>query len=227
MRVTFIPASELKQQYSVFGHFYALHAPSVAPLKCRSILEITSKDAQSNPIADAVFVMMNPGRSKPVAEMDHIVDAEKISEMTAQLEPTVPDTTQYQVMRIMHHAGWQHVRVINLSDLRDPQSDSFAERYVQWEKQTGSKVHSVFSSQRSAELRRHLSGRHKGSIVFAWGVSDDLNPLIERATAALAVEQTATGLVKPGQPGKYFHPLPRLQCQKEQWVIRMLDQLTA
>ena len=41
---------------------------------------------------------------------------------------TQPDNTQYQVMRVAVACGWSHVRVLNLSDLRDPKSGSFLER---------------------------------------------------------------------------------------------------
>ncbi|PLX71167.1 MAG: DUF1643 domain-containing protein [Desulfuromonas sp.] len=227
MAVTFIPASSLKQQYRVLGHFYWLNVQGTEPLKCRSVLEITHKDASCNPEADAVFVMMNPGSSRPIDETNHLVDSCRISGMMTQLVPTVPDTTQYQVMRVMHYSGWEHVRVLNLSDLRDPQSGSFAERFVRLEEQTGSQVHSIFAPERSLELEKHLSRKSKAPIVCAWGVSDNLNPLIERATGMLVSESPVMGLAKPGQHGKYFHPLPSLQRQKEQWVRQMLEQLNA
>ena len=227
MAVAFIPASQLKQQYSVIGHFYSLHVPGVEHLKCRSVLEIASRAAGSKPMADAVFVMMNPGSSRPVAETDHVVRADGISKMPATLVPTVPDTTQYQVMRIMHYTGWQRVRVINLSDLRDPKSSSFAQRYRQIEMESGSAVHSVFSPQRAAELKSHLSRKAQGPIVCAWGVSDDLNSLVERAAAVLSLEPAVIGLAKQGHPRKYFHPLPSLQSQKEQWVAQMVALLHA
>lgn len=123
----------------------------------------------------------------------------------------MPDTTQYQIMRIMHCKKWQHVRVINLSDRRDPKSSSFFQRYLQLEEERGGAVHSVFSSQRSGELRRYVSGKPRGPIVCAWGVSNDLNPLVERAFALLSLEAGVIGLLKFGCPGKHFHTLPLLQ----------------
>ncbi|MBP6131151.1 MULTISPECIES: DUF1643 domain-containing protein [Thauera] len=227
MKVPFIPADKLKRQYGVFGHFYSLQLPAVAPQKCRSVLEISATTAGNSPIADAVFVMMNPGSSRPVQETSHSVSSDQVSGMLANLVPTVPDMTQYQVMRIMYFKGWQNVKVINLSDLRDPQSGAFAERYVQLEKDSGTTVHSIFSPERAAQLKRYLSRKPGGPIVCAWGVSDDLNPLIERASKSLAQEMGVTGLEKPGNAGRYFHPLPSLQRQREQWVIEMLERLNA
>lgn len=223
--VTFIPAVGLKQKYKVLGHFYTLNAPEVEPLKCRSILEITSKDLSQSPAVDAIFVMMNPGSSRPMDETNHIVNSDCISGMTTRLVPTIPDTTQYQVMRVMHHSGWNRVRVLNLSDLRDSKSDSFAKRYMQLEAQAGCKVHSVFAPERSSELQNHLSRKYNAPIICAWGVSNDLTPLIERTQCLLTSESHVIGLVKAGQSGKYFHPLPPLQRQQKQWVLQILQQL--
>jgi len=225
MTQTFIPASQLKQEFNVFGHFYSLHGLCADPLMCRSVLEITSKAAQSQPMADAVFVMMNPGSSRPIKETNYAVSSDDISKMSPKLVPTVPDTTQYQVMRIMHYLKWHCVRVINLSDLRDPKCGSFYQRYKQMKRESDTTTHSVFSSQRSAELKLYLSRKHNGPIICAWGVSDDLNPIIEMATATLSSETAVTGLTKQGHPWKYFHPLPSLQSQKEQWIAQMLELL--
>lgn len=225
MTVSFIPAADLKRHFCVLGHFYSLDLPAVEPQKCRSVLEITLNTAATSPVADAVFVMMNPGSSRPVEEKNNLVRSDQVAEMTAELVPTVPDTTQYQVMRLMHYRDWQHVRVINLSDLRDPASGSFARRYVKLEKESGTSLHSMFSPARVAQLKQSLVRKPGAPIVCAWGVSNDLNPLISRATKALASESGVTGLAKPSELDKYFHPLPSLQRQKEQWVIDMLERL--
>ena len=225
--IKFIPAKELKQQYSVLGHFYLLQMQGCAPEKCRSVLEIKAKTVSSNSKADAVFVMMNPGSSKPLEDILHKVSPVGISEMSARLVPTAPDTTQYQVMRVMYYSGWKNVRVINLSDLRNPKGSSFSKQYTELELKSGSTVHSIFSSQRSAELARHLSRQPNAPVVCAWGVSNSLSPLIERASAELAAESSVVGLEKPGHDGKFFHPLPSLQHHKEQWVVQMLDLLNA
>lgn len=222
---TFIPAQRLKQSYEVFGHFYSLNVPSLEPALCRSVLEIASIGDRQRIEADAVFVMMNPGSSRPVEERDHLVESGRVSAMAIRLVPTVPDTTQYQIMRVMYFVGWRHVRVINLSDLREAKSNSFFKYYSRLEQENGCEVHSVFSPVRSKELQRYLVRKSRGPIVCAWGVSDSLDPLITRATTALQAEPWVTGLEKPGHRGKYFHPLPSLQRQKEQWVTQMLESL--
>jgi hypothetical protein len=225
MTVPFIPARELKGKFEVLGRFYSLAVPGLEPVKCRSTLEIRSSDSSQGELADAVFVMMNPGSSRPLVEEDHVVSLENIAGLTDELASAAPDTTQYQLMRVMHCLEWRLVRIINLSDLRDPKSNSFFGRYVAFERETGTTLHSVFSPERSNQLGRHLSRRSGAPVVCAWGVSNDLNPLIFRALSALATEPGVTGLDKPGQEGKYFHPLPTLQHQKVLWVERMLTRL--
>lgn len=220
MNISFIPASELRPLYRVLGHFYDLELHEEVPQRCRSLLEITADPTSS--VVDAVFVMMNPGSSRPVEEVKAT-----ISQRTQLLVPTVPDRTQYQVMRVMHYMGWKHVRVINLSDLCDPSSASFVQRYVQLEEMPDGKEHSIFSTNRSAQLKQYLMRKPRAPIVCAWGVSNDLNPLIEQAREALKFEQKLTGLVKSPDEWKYFHPLPPLQSEQEQWVAQILKKLNA
>ena len=227
MIVPFIPAGILKKKFEVSGHFYSLDVPGVGQLKCRSTLKILSKNAPQDVEADAVFVMMNPGSSRPIGEDNQATNFPNVSERTDPLAPTFPDTTQYQVMRVMHYSGWQHVRVINLSDLCDPKSRSFVKRYAQLERERGVKFHSIFSSGRMAELKRHLIRKANAPIVCAWGVSNQLDPLIKRATKALSEESGIVGLAKSGADDKYFHPLPSLQHKKEKWVAEMLVALLA
>jgi hypothetical protein len=184
-----------------------------------------SRGSPSSDAADAVFVMMNPGSSKPLFEIEHLVDVNRTGVVGTALVPTKPDTTQYQIMRVMHEVGWTHVRVLNLSDLRDANSRSFAQRFPQLEQAADTSVHSIFARERAEELTAQLRRKPNAPVVCAWGVSDKLNPLIAKATTSLASTADVIGLAKPGQPGKYFHPLPSLQPRKEQWVIQMLEML--
>lgn len=225
MNVIFIPAADLKRQYTVHGHFYSLEVPNTQPMNCRSVLEIRSKDISGAPEADAIFIMMNPGSSRPRDPISDDFECLNIADKSPELVPTVPDVTQYQVMRVMHYSAWQRVRVINLSDLREPNSDAFAKRYKHLEAEANIKSHSIFSQERSTELNAHLYRKAKAPIICAWGVSDTLKPLIVRAMAAIPPENTLVGLEKPGEPSKFFHPLPTLQAQKDKWVIDILKLL--
>ncbi len=230
MHIKFIPAKDLKKHYNVFGHFYSIYLNSKDKIDCRSVLEIVAKNTThfninylSNQLAEAVFIMMNPGSSKPLGKVDNNISWNNINHLEISLVPTKPDTTQYQVMRLMHYYNWKHVRVLNLSDLRDPKGNNFAKRYRQLENQTGFTAHSIFDSERINELNLKLKRKRSAPIICAWGVSDDLNPLIDRCIAQIG-NLHLTGLLKDGN--KYYHPLPSLQRAKEEWIKKMLLKLS-
>src|SRR5688572_9630564 len=151
----FISAEELKSRFRVFGHFYSIHFSPKRIVECRSVLEIVEANqapkqpaALSNRKPDAVFIMMNPGSSRPLIEVDNRIHAKAIHELPLSLVPTKPDTTQYQVMRVMHYCEWRHVRVLNLSDLRCPKSGVFFKQFKGLEAEFSFDAHSVFSDRR-------------------------------------------------------------------------------
>ena len=232
--VFFIPAGELKKTYDVFGHFYSLAFKSGERVDCRSVLELvhtastpTNLTGLSEKRPDAVCIMMNPGSSKPLCEVDRVVTPGTIGKLEeTSLVPTRPDITQYQVMRVMHYCGWHHVRILNLSDLRDPKSGNFVDRYTRLETREEGEMHSLFSSARSAELALRLGEDHNVPVICAWGVSPDLDPLIERCMPRIK-GYTLQGLLKEHTTDKYFHPLPTLQRAKEAWVVNMVAALRA
>ena len=227
--IKFIPANDLKKHYNVFGHFYSIYLNSKDKIDCRSVLEIVAKntthftiDSLSNQLTEAVFIMMNPGSSKPLEKTNNNISWKNINQLKISLVPTKPDTTQYQVMRLMHYCNWKHVRVLNISDLRDPNWNSFSKRYRQLENQTGFTAHSIFDSERINELNLKLKRKRSAPIICAWGVSDDLNSVIDRCIAQIG-NLHLTGLLKDGN--KYYHPLPSLQRAKEEWINKMLIKL--
>jgi hypothetical protein len=230
--VEFIPANELKKHFDVFGHFYSIKVDSVGEIKCRSVLEIVNKEISiknhsslSSMFPDAVFLMMNPGSSKPLEEIKNIISYENLGELKVSLVPTKPDITQYQLMRVMIYCKFNHVRVLNLSDMRDPKSGKFVERYKKIENNTGFLEHSIFSDVRTNELQNKLKSNKSIPVVCAWGVSSDLDPLIERCINKISNRTGTLGLLKKGTKNKYFHPLPTLQKAKVKWVSDMVEKL--
>ena len=221
----FIPAKELKQKFGVFGHFYSVQLPSKEIVECRSVLEITHHDHTPSDHSelsamqpDAVFVMMNPGSSKPLDDVNNCIRANEIEKLTISLVPTKPDTTQYQVMRLMHFREWKHVRVLNLSDLRSPKSAEFIKTFQRLEGESDFEEHSIFSDARSDELSLKLPKSRKTPFVLGWGVSDKLTPLVDRCIARLPRKRKTFGVLEPGTATKYRHPLPSLQKDKQQWI---------
>jgi hypothetical protein len=229
--VEFIPAQELKSKFAVFGHFYSVQIAPKKVVECRSVLEIVQKahasekaSVLSNRKPDAVFIMMNPGSSRPLIEVDNRIHAKAIHELPISLVPTKPDTTQYQVMRIMHYCEWRHVRVLNLSDLRCPKSGEFFKQFKGLEGDFSFDAHSVFSDRRKDELALKLTKDSAIPVVRAWGVSPHLDPLIDRCLSKLTKAKTVRRLMKDGTTNKFLHPLPSLQTQQVDWVNRMVEQ---
>ena len=225
----FIPAEELKPNYDVFGHFYSVEIASGEIVECRSVLEIANKSrtpkdsaALSKRKPDAVFIMMNPGSSKPLAPVSNHILADEIGELSISLVRTKPDTTQYQVMRIMHDRQWHHVRVLNLSDLRCSKSGDFIKLYGRLEDESGFDSHSIFSEERKSELATKLPQSRTMPLVLAWGLSEKLDPLIERCLSKIASNRTIKGVLEVGTTNKYRHPLPSLQKQKVEWLDSMI-----
>jgi len=231
LMVRFIPAEKLKTRYDVFGHFYSVEFARNKVIHCRSVLEILEKARTPEKMSvlserkpDAVFIMMNPGSSRPLVEVNNRIDAEEIYELTISLVPTKPDTTQYQVMRVMHYCKWRHVKVLNLSDLRCSKSGEFFKQFKRLEEEDSFDSHSIFSVSRSNELVLKLTKHKAIPVIRAWGVSTELDPLIERCTSRFTMNKRTKGLMKEGTANKFLHPLPSLQTQKVSWVNRMVKQ---
>ena len=231
MTSKFVSARELKKCYSVMGHFYDISLDGAVHLNCRSSLEILSlvnaddfRDVCRG-LPDAVFIMMNPGSSRPLDKLpSSIRDIRAISDRKTFVK-TRPDTTQYQVMRVMARLGWQHVRVLNLSDLREPKSSVFSSRFQSIEASHGYTAHSLFSPIRTPELTRELHRKVDAPLICAWGVSPKLNSLICVAAPVLRDAGICRGLLKVGTSDRYFHPLPTLQTDKEIWVNKLCKEL--
>jgi hypothetical protein len=178
----------------------------------------------SNRKPDAVFIMMNPGSSRPLIDVDNRIHAKAIHELPISLVPTKPDTTQYQVMRVMHYCEWRHVRVLNLSDLRCPKSGVFYKQFKGLEEDLSFDAHSVFSDRRKVELALKLTDHNAFPVIRAWGVSPHLDPLIERCLSKITRAKAVRGLMKEATTNKFLHPLPSLQTQQVIWVDRMVKQ---
>ena len=229
--VRFISAEELKSRYDVFGHFYSVEISRNKVVQCRSVLEIVEQAQTPGQMSvlskrkpDAVFIMMNPGSSQPLVEVNNCIDADELHKLPISLVPTKPDTTQYQVMRLMHYCEWRHVRVLNLSDLRCSKSVEFFKQFKGLEEKASFDSHSIFSVRRKNELAVKMTSDKTIAVVCAWGLSAELDPLIERCTSRISKNKTIKGLRRSGTANKFLHPLPSLQKQKISWVNRMVQQ---
>jgi hypothetical protein len=227
-------AAELKKRFACYGHFYELIMMDGGRANCRSVLEIVdSSIPQEKPsdislmVPDAVVVMMNPGSSHPkdIYHIDEEVEYPRAgSSLRKELVLTQPDNTQYQIMRIAVSKGWNHIRVLNLSDLRDPKSGSFIQRVEALSEVMGGHAHSIFCPERAEECTHSLKRKNATPIMLGWGQDVGLIPLATQCMKRLKSEPTCT-VPSNVHPLLNAHPSPMLQSKKLQWLGDMLAAL--
>lgn len=231
----FIYAAELKKRFTCYGHFYELAFMNGEKAKCRSVLEIVDTSIpQDNPSAisemkpDVVVIMMNPGSSRPKVD-DHVDEVLEYpgsgNPMQKKLVLTQPDNTQYQVMRVAVSKGWKHIRVLNLSDLRDPKSVNFLQQVSTLVGLMGGHVHSLFCEERAEECVRSLERKTPTPILLGWGQDRGLLPMVEQCLERISGEPTCT-VPSDVHPLLNAHPSPMLQKKKIQWLETIIDNLS-
>lgn len=235
--INFTPAEELKPRYQVFGSFYKLHTNNDEPIECRSALEIFKKNnfpnlgffvEQCKNIPDAMVIMMNPGSSSPLNGVNNNYESTyELSELSDNILSNKmvlakKDATQYQIMRIMDFQKWNHVRILNLSDIREPKSKIFIRKIKDFEKKNG-QIHSIFSEERCDERKRTLSKKETNPIIVAWGCNKHISELAKKAINYLDCH-TIAGLC---HSGKYLfrHPLPPMHEDRKDWLEKILKKL--
>lgn len=216
----FIPAKILKKKYEVYGLFYTLIAPKNTVLNQRCLLEIYTKGIteqnRKESIPDALVIMMNPGSSKPIKKSKFkVYTAQNIELLAKSMESgddlviTKPDRTQYQIMRIMENKNWSHVRVVNLSDIRNPKSHLFNKKLKALNQiRKGYNLHSLFSQERVAEQKYIFNIKDSGCIICAWGLDRNLENLGQLCKSGIPKSNRVVGLQKDSV-NLYYHPLQR------------------
>jgi len=240
----FLYAAELKKTFRCYGHFYRLNIKGTDPLLCRSALEITSLPreavgAGTNPddlftsarsvnhtlegmvksLPDAVVIMMNPGSSRPIEEGDtnSLLTMPLPDGFKKPFVLTQPDNTQYQLMRIMVSKHWKHIRILNISDIRDPKSPSFIARTQALDGIEGGGAHSLFSKVRKNEREQMLRRKDSAPFILGWGQDAGLIPLAKQCLDCIEGERIVT-VPAENNPILTAHPSPMMQAKKEEWL---------
>lgn len=236
MIMEFIKKEQLEKEYIAFGRFYILKYDNGEKRCCRSILEIFERNScdslkDTNKI-DAVFIMMNPGSGKPMKvykqqckNINQVKDGEldKI-----QLVETDPDDTQYQIMRVMRIMKWKYVRVINLSDYRNPKSKSFYPMIKESISYDSKFIYSIFSKERKQEINNVFKSDYKFKVITAWGVNTKLSKLIKLALENNNLNRRIgnnKAAYKRKKEFYYYHPLPTNPLKQPLWFEEMLGRL--
>ena len=230
----FIYAAELKKRFTCYGHFYEMVMMNGERALCRSVLEMVDRSVdQEHPsdislrVPDVVVVMMNPGSSHPkdIYHMDGEIEyPQSKGTLRKELVLTQPDNTQYQIMRIAVAKGWGHIRVLNLSDLRDPKSGSFLQRVDALSEIMGGHTHSIFCNERTDECAHAIARKSDTPILLGWGQIPGLIPLVKPCLKRIEGEPTCT-VASEVHPLLNAHPSPMLQSKKLLWLESMLQAL--
>ncbi|ABK44333.1 conserved hypothetical protein [Magnetococcus marinus MC-1] len=227
-------AAALKTHYAVYGHFYSTNLAG-EHCSCRSALTLIRRDCIPSELAqldalppDLLVVMMNPGSSYPLdkAFTPPHIEAHALGQAPRCWMATKPDNTQYQIMRVMAAMGYQHGRILNISDLRETKSPRLVAKVTALASHSEGGLHALFAPQRQAELHGLLGDDLNVPIVIGWGRHKGLLPLARQAMTALQ-GRTLVGIEV--EPLRYAHPSPMLQVMKDAWlqtVIAHLSQLS-
>jgi len=195
----------MRNEYEITGLFY-----KIGDYKCRKYLDIKLKSSKiTNP--DLMVVMMNPGSSYPLDGIDN------------NTKPSFaePDNTQDQIMKVMKNTSFKYARILNLSDLRTPDSN----KLYKFVKSEDSKTvpHTIFDNDRIDDF--NLLFVKDVPIIYGWGVNSSLTGL-----AKLAIETinhpSPIGIKKDTKQYAYYHPLPRIYKKQIEWVEKLSQRLS-
>jgi len=225
----FIYADELKKKFKAFGHFYNLVLDQET-FPCRSMLEIISidEDYPTQRLVDALVIMMNPGSSRPLDKnynpQNYIINDMYLERWTKEIIPAYPDSTQYQIMRLMVNQNWRYVRIINLSDLQNGDIGDFFQNFSRSNLIDDSNPHSIFHTKRKIELAKYLIKKKDGLIILAWGSKKFLFQIAKKAICALD-NYPFVGLSNDISNLCFKHPNPRLTTQKLLWLNEIVFEI--
>ncbi|QOR36884.1 DUF1643 domain-containing protein [Clostridium sp. 'deep sea'] len=216
----------LDKQYGVYGSFFKLFIMKDVYIPCRNVLEIVKNDYNeydymnyANYEPDIIAIMMNPGSSSPkyksYQESSYNSNIKDIG--LNDLTETIPDNTQYQIMRFMSKFNFRHARILNISDVREPKSSVFKKK-VSKTKYNNILCHSIFSDSRAEELQGLMSD--KSLYLLAWGVDSKLKALANQAYDKVKHMRTF-GKLKIDN--LYYHPLPQDYNKQKEWLRDIED----
>ncbi|WP_422123296.1 DUF1643 domain-containing protein [Planococcus sp. X10-3] len=214
----FQSAKDLEGVFSTEAAFYKLNTGERTHL-CRSLAAIRRKGTQKERV-DALFVLLNPGKCLPVDGEDSIPLLSGIVD-GVPLNPATPDNTMYQLMRLMERMNWDHVQIINLTDLRTGTFDDYKESKKFMQEQEDSR-HNIFAIDRYSELMDCVE--RADAIIAGWGVKSSITPIALEAYTILSELGTVSGLANSSHP-LYYHPFPWIRGKCIQWLDDMEQQL--
>jgi hypothetical protein len=214
----FIKAADLKKKYQVKGRFYILTS-SNSTTKCRSLLTIADTTATNK--KKLLVIMLNPGSSRPLNNeyLETEILATKIDQLNnVSLIDAKPDTTQYQIMRVMNELQFSYADIINLYDIREPKSGLLFDNAKKGRLQTEA---SIFSDTRQSELSNYFTV--DTSVILAWGNAKPITE-IEKTAIDKVSKLTNKIFTVRGNDNIICHPSPQNHNFKLKWLDNIYGQ---
>lgn len=198
------PSPEMYQEYEATAYFY-----DEGSTLSRKHLDL-SRHGQHSAAVELVLVMQNPGASE-------LVSADRLDDGRA---PAKLDNTLKQIIRLLTVTGYDSARILNLSDIRAPNKDTFFRLVEQAKKEKY--AHSIFAESRRNDLVEHLP--LGVPVIFAWGVDPRARNLARQAIRVLDVDAPC-GRKKAGSDWTYYHPWPRNGADQRKWIEVVASQI--
>ena len=182
---------ELRKTYEVKASFYKKN-----DVTFRNYADIIRKGYNEDKI-DAYIIMMNPGSCKPANK----IEDSAISPETSVYIPASDDPAQRRVMQIMDNIAFDKVRILNLFDCKEPDSNKAAQMASE---NYGFPI-SIFSHERRDELNKLT--KDDAPYIVAYTVTG----LVEYKKLALEflADKKVYGVKKDNNDLSYYYLSPR------------------
>lgn len=164
--------------YLVKASFYDFEFEKGEIVKCRNVADVFERKFENSP-CDAFIIMMNPGKCEPKVKTKQ-EPIFKVSDIpcpnsTNDMVEAKKDPAQKCLIELMKMVGYKKIRILNLTDNREPKSKeskiAISENKKEYEKL------SVFSENRRKELD-FLFTENK-PVIIAWGISSSKKEIKE------------------------------------------------
>ena len=182
---------ELRKTYEVKASFYKKN-----DVTFRNYADIIRKGYNEDKI-DAYIIMMNPGSCKPANK----IEDSAISPKTSVYIPASDDPAQRKVMQLMDNTNFNKVRILNLFDCKEPDSNKAAQMASE---NYGFPI-SIFSHERRDELNKLT--KDDAPYIVAYTVTG----LVEYKKLALKflADKKVYGVKKDNNDLSYYYLSPR------------------
>ena len=210
---------------------------------CRAALDIRRPRDRPHVFAayDLLVTMLNPGSSVTKEEHESGLTTAPSNDCDSLRHPSAAihgplidchmslsalpwqvckeDDVQKQIVRLLSKLCLDSARIINLSDLRHPNSRQWSHQMRLAETIDGQYWHSILSPMRREELNTVMELKRRPSIVLAWG-SRAPAKLHKLAMSTLGIQSVCVRTTR-GLPA---HPARKAPCQ---WLDPISDKLRA